>query len=828
MIGALALAVAAALPVAIPAPESREDGWVAVGRQQPAAEPADGYLVELPGAGEEITEADLSWLLELAAGGVPVVGVAAAPPSELLPYLDGFLPWPSPPGDALGDLVRSLAGAALVVRVADVAGAVTALAAGAVAVVLFDPPPDLGTALTGLLPDRYAARWQEEVLPTAMRESDLATVVGLPAGFPGGLVVLSGVWHGDGEILSAAGRETVLPSRVGGDTGFVVPEELLDGGLLVVDRPGTAMREVVGVAGERIWRVEEILARHHRAVVRQMRALPRWQARQRLVVRVWIAELGRSLEVTLAGPVFAESGGAADWEITEAWLEGVRWKPEDLPELPLLEPRRPPVPPLAVRLQTGFTYRLVGRDPFEGRSAFLLQFQGSGSEGEARRGRAWIDEETFGLLGLEEIGERLPGEVQSSRSLTRLALRVEGDDTFWLPVSVAADDLVAAFGRTVTVRREVTLWDHVLAPDFFERDLQSAHAGPRPMLRETAAGIVPLVPDGMGGRIPGPAPRPRQRFLLAGAVFDPGFAFPVPLGGLQIQDFNYRGRGEQLRLLLAGVVNDGAWASRPGNLELTARGFVQLLPLASTYYLAGREQPEQELELRRQRLGAGIATSRGPFRLALDLGVDRWDFSTSDNTGTAFTLPRDTWEGTLRFQIDTVVNGTTFALGAETGHRFQWHPWGLDAAEDRGRTWRRARLLVLRETTPFPLVRTRVEGELWIGSDLDRFSAPAPARFGDLRLRGIATGRVVPDALAVVRGGIAVPLSPRLRGEAAVDLGWVRDRRAGYHARPLAGVELGFTAPGPWGSLLQGTVGYPITTPGPRGLTAQVILLRGL
>lgn len=828
VIGGLFLAVAAVLPPVVSLPGEAAGRWEVVEWGRAPEAPAAGYLVVLPPLGASIGADDLVRLVEMGAGGAVVVGVAATPPPELLPYLDGFLPEPRPDRGSLAGLIHSLAGVPLVLRAADLAEAVDVLAAGATAVILAEPLAELERELTGLLPDRDGAGWSGGALPTALRDCDLATVVGIPGEFPGAGVVLSGHWYDRAMVISAGGRYLVEPVRVPGGTVYEVPAVGAAGALLVVSRPVDPPRERVGVVGERPWRTEEVLARHHRSAIRQSRLLPRWRAHQQLLVRVWIGELSRSLEVLLGGAVHVEHGLGADWEVSEAWVEGVAWPPAELPELPLLEPRRPPVPPLAVQLETGFTYGLQGRDSLLGRDAFVVSFEGRGPEGERRGGRAWLDAETFGLMALEEVAEHLPGEVRSSRSLTQLRPFRLGSEIAWLPVAVAADDLVAAFGRTVTVRREARLTGHDLEADGFDASLGAAHASALPMFRETEAGVVPLVPDGLGGRTPGGPARGRQRMLLAGVLVDPGFGAPIPMGGLQVHDFNFRGRGEHLRLLLAGVVNDGAWSAPRGAMEVTARGFVQALPLTSSAYRDGREQREEELGIRRQRFGGGLAGSRGSFRLALDLGLEHWDFSATGRTGAAFIVPRDTWEGVGRLHLDTIVAGITVSLTGETGHRIRWHPWGWERSEEGGQTWRRARVMVTREYAPVPLVRTRWEGEFWVGTGLDRFSAPAPARFGDVRVRGIAAGRVIPDALLVLRGGLAFPLGPRRRVELGADLGWVRDRRAGYHARPLAGVGLGVTARGPWGSLLQCSLEYPITTPGHRGLMAQLMVLRPL
>jgi len=135
---------------------------------------------------------------------------------------------------------------------------------------------------------------------------------------------------------------------------------------------------------------------------------------------------------------------------------------------------------------------------------------------------------------------------------------------------------------------------------------------------------------------------------------------------------------------------------------------------------------------------------------------------------------------------------------------------------------------VVWERSLFPLARLHLDGELWAGSNLDRFSAPSPARFGGVRIVGIASNQVVPDRLAVTRASLALPLSARVRGQVELGLGWARDPRSGYSARPLSGVGLGLNVPGPWGTLLQGSIGFPLATPGPHTPTFELFLLRPL
>ena len=826
----LLLAVTSALPPVIADPRLGTSDWQLVRGDEPLPPPgAAGYFLVLPPPPAEPDQRWLEAAVALATRRVPVVAIGAVPPAAaVLPYLDGFAPEPPPQPAALSELQGRVGGIPVVVAVADPEAAVTALASGASAVLIGHPDPAWAGALVGLLPEPQPARVGARELATAMRPADLATVVGLPAGFPGGAVVLPGQWYGTATLL-ADGRHAVTLQKSGEGATAALPP-LPDGGVLVAARPADegAAFENVEVSGERSPSAAEVLARHQRAAVRQERMAPRWSGEQRLLVRVWVAELSRSFEVARAGPAFWEHGVGTDWEITRAWVDGVSWSPDHLPDLPLLEARHAPVLPLTLRLQSSYRYGLAGVEQRQGRRCYALTFRDERPGGPARHGTAYIDAATFGLVELDEAAEGLPGEVRATRAVTSYRAVERGGDTLWLPVKLVADDLLSVFGGSATVHRELELSDLVIDPPGFAPDRAAAYARDHRMLRDTPAGVVALVPDGRGGRIPGGTASPSQRFLIAGAAYDPGFSIPVPYGGLQIQDFDFRRRGEQLRLLVAGVVNDAAFSVRRGAADLSLRAFVQLLPFSNSLYLGGREQKGQAVKVQRQSVGAGIATSVGVVRALLDVGINRWDFSRDDTTAANFVRPPGTFEPTVRLQGEAALGAVTASLMGEAGWRADWRAWGLDGGEAVRPSWQRGRLLVVYEKALFPLAKLHLDAEVWAGHDLDRFSAPSPSRFGGVHIRGIASGRVLPERLGVVRVSLALPLSPMIRAEAGVDAGWVHDITGQYHAQPLAGAALGITSPGPWGTLVQGSVGYPLATPGPRRPTVELFLLRPL
>lgn len=823
---ALLLAASLALPPVVADPRQGPSDYCLAGNE-PDRRPA-GVLVPLSADPARVNQHLLETLVAWSARGVPVLSLGGMPPAPLLPYLDGAILEPAPPLSLLPDLRRQLGGLPVLLPAADAAQAVAALAAGAAGVMMPVPPARWREELGGLVEEAKPAQVAGEPLATALRTADLATVVGLPAGFAGGEVVLPSDWYASARLVSRETVELGLVRRAG--TARVAVPAAPEGGLVVVRRPasGGGPVELVDVAGARLPSAAEVLARHQRTVAWQERIVRRWRAVQRLLVRVYVTELSRSFEVVLEGPVFHAVGVGTDWEITRAWVDGVAWDPDDLPDLPLLEPQRPPVPPLALRVEPSWRYELVGVAERGGRPCYALAFRDAGGEGATRGGTAFIDTESFALVELEERAEKLPGEVRATQSVSTLAPVMVGEEAVWLPRRVVADDLLAVFGGAATVHRELTLADFVGEPEDFETQRAAAYARSHRMLRDAPDGVVPLLPDGKGGRTVGSGHQVSQRFVLAGVLWDPGLEFPVPFGGLQIQDFDFRGRGEHLRALVAGVVNDAAWSRPGGSVEMTARAFLQLYPFSSSVWVAGEEREGEKVAVLRQRLGIGMARTVGATRVLLDLGVDRWDFRRTEDTAVAFVLPRDTFEGIARLETQTVVGATAVTLAGEAGRRADWEAWGMHAEHAPQRSWRRGQIGIVRETTPFPLAKLNLRAQLLAGSNLDRFSAPSPGRFGGVQVRGIASARVTPERLALVGGSLALPVGPRLRVEVGADAAWAWEERSGYDGRSLAGIGVGISAKGPWQTILEASVSYPVSTPGDRGVAFELFLLRPL
>src|SRR5207245_2719833 len=98
--------------------------------------------------------------------------------------------------------------------------------------------------------------------------------------------------------------------------------------------------------------------------------------------------------------------------------------------------------------------------------------------------------------------------------------------------------------------------DVALNPEAFEGQRREARAGNGIMYRDTEQGVRFLVKRGEG-RVVSNQLTTSTRALALGAQIDPSFDFPLPLGGLDIIDFNFLDKNLQFALLFAGVFAAG-------------------------------------------------------------------------------------------------------------------------------------------------------------------------------------------------------------------------------------------------------------------------------
>lgn len=813
----LALALTTAVPVTIPDPRLGPSPWAVVDltlSEEPPA--ASGYLVAVP---PNVDDSWLERLVALAGLGVPVVGLALPGNETVLPYLDGVVV--GSPEEA--EAVRRCCPATTLVGEALTPAQALAMLRWGVSVFLVPDQPWWAREVGGAFAELQMARWEGQELPTAGHPQDLSVLVALPPGFTGGEIELASDWVENTATLLKDGEEGRLPVTIRGGKARVHLPRLPEGGLLRFFRPlPPGGPQQVEVTARRELTLGEILARHHRQVALQNRLVSNFKGWQRLRLLVRVGELDRTFELELAGPVFFTADLGRDWELREARVNGAAWPVEDLPELPLIQPKTPPVPPLSLELTPSYLYQLLGPGQWEGRAVYVLAYEGE--EGATRRwGRAYVDAGSFGLVALEAWQQSPNQEVRRSRTLTRNRFLELQGLPLWLPWKVEADDAVASFGGAATVHRELSLENLQLNDPEVVRKRAEAWQSPRPMLRERRGEVVFLEREGALSRREATSPRKRQSFLLAGAFWDGSLSYPLPLLGYQLLDFSWRGN-QQLRLFFAGVVNDLAW-SRPGTWEPKLQAFVQLVPFTESRWRGETEVKSEELYLWRQKLRLGFTRQLSAFRLGAELGADFLHFSRTSHTDPAFRLPKSTVEPAVTFQV--LWQRGTLSAGAqwEGGKRLSWRRWGFE--EHVEPTFSRGGVFARYDKTPWPLVKFSLGFDLATSQGADRFSRFSLGGLGStFGFLGVAGGRVHADGFGVIKASVALPVAGGKRVELSASAGWYRAQEEGRKAAPLSGLGVAFTTRGPWGTVVQGSLAMPLVAPGRNQPVVQVLLLR--
>ncbi|MDX1384479.1 MAG: hypothetical protein R3190_12580 [Thermoanaerobaculia bacterium] len=107
------------------------------------------------------------------------------------------------------------------------------------------------------------------------------------------------------------------------------------------------LEDQLTVAGERQMPVEEILSRLQAFEDDQSRRIRHYQATNTSHLRFQLQSTA-TLETTFRGPFFFERGKGYDWAWEEFLINGVRWRSQRIPRIPLIQPERAAAQPLEI------------------------------------------------------------------------------------------------------------------------------------------------------------------------------------------------------------------------------------------------------------------------------------------------------------------------------------------------------------------------------------------------------------------------------------------------------------------------------------------------
>jgi len=194
-----------------------------------------------------------------------------------------------------------------------------------------------------------------------------------------------------------------------------------------------AVTERSDVTGRTELSVGEIVARHQQARAADDRALERHVVLARMEQHFRPTTTDPGFDVVSENRFFSDRGGV-EWEELSFSVNGTKWG-ADRPAFPLLQPEKVLSPPLDLRLDADYRYRLDGTETVDGAACYVVRFTpDSLAAGKSLyRGTVWIDRETFRRRKLQAEGKRIEsaadGDDGASIHRRKQELRLHTADT---------------------------------------------------------------------------------------------------------------------------------------------------------------------------------------------------------------------------------------------------------------------------------------------------------------------------------------------------------------------------------------------------------------
>jgi hypothetical protein len=602
------------------------------------------------------------------------------------------------------------------------------------------------------------------------------------------------------------------------------------------------VEEKVNVATEREMPVEEILRRLQAFEDAQDRKLDHYQAINTTHLRFQPAAGSQTFEATLQGPFFVGDTTGSDWAWQTLYVNGVKWRSKSIPEIPLVQPEKAAALPLQIHFTKQYRYRLRGTDKVDGRDAWVVDFApaGPGEPGKLYQGTVWVDRQIYARLKTRAVQVGLEGEVISNEeTMTYTPIDANGQPAPWsgesfvLPLRIVAQQILSVVNATTVVERETELTEvRVNAADFDEKRKQIADTDVT-MVRDTDKGLRYLVKeDGAQERVVKEGFDTNKLFLAGGVFYDDALDYPLPLGGVNYFDFNFRNTGKQVNIFFAGALLT-ANAAEPrlfgSKFDLGAQLFALAIPFSDTLYRNGDEVPDEEVNLRTGSFGLKLGRPLGNFiKVGLDYDVLFLNYGSTDNTADGFVPPSDNQTHSLEGTFSFSRGGYGFSTHYGVSRRSEWDPWGFPGnpdynADNQDFTRYGARLSKNWYLPRFQKIGAEVD--YVSGSHLDRFNKYQFGFFGSTRVHGYQSNRVRAEEALAVHGTYGFEVGELLRLDAVADAAWATDEASGLDNELLGGVGLAGTFVGPWQTVVNLDVGVPVAGPDD-GFVLYIVFLK--
>lgn len=629
------------------------------------------------------------------------------------------------------------------------------------------------------------------------------------------------------------------------DAGLAVPIETGPVALVRLERASAAelegVAEEVEVAGERQIPVEEILRRLQAFEDGQARKLRHYQARNTMHLRFQLGSGVETIEASYAGRFFFERDQGFDWAWDDFFFNGVRWRGDKPPEIPLIQPEKAAALPLEILFTKEYDYRLRGTAQVAGRDCWVIDFQPLAVETgrSLYQGTVWVDREIHARVQTRALQLGLEGDVLSNEETVYFTpVDAEGQAAPWsaesyvLPTRVVSNQLLSLLNTATQLEQETILTDLRLNGSDFADAREAVRSSDATMVRDTEAGLRYLVQGEDGARVVQETFDTDRLFVAGGVFYDDSVDFPVPLAGVNYLSLDFRDTGNQVNALFAGPLltanlADPSFLGSRWDAGINVFGF--FLATGNEQFRGGVENPAEEIENRRARVAMFLGHPLGNYT-KLDLTyAARWDdYGRASDTADDLVLPQDTLTHTFQTELTYTRNGWRGRLAGSLNRRDDWAFWGLpgntefDLEQEEYTRWS----VSLAKTWWLPkFTKLGVEVEHLNGSDLDRFSKFDFGLFGDADVAGYPNGLVRAEEADGLHVTYGLNLGEVFRVEVVGDAVWATDEVSGLDRELLAGIGFEGTLMGPWRTIVNFEIGFAVDGPSD-DFAARIVFLK--
>jgi hypothetical protein len=580
--------------------------------------------------------------------------------------------------------------------------------------------------------------------------------------------------------------------------------------------------------------VEEIIAHWQQNREAQKQKLENYLASSFMSLHFESTNLGPGFDVSMQLEQFFSRDGQMELAQKQFYINGVKFGNNHEFPLPQIEPEKVMTQPLELKINERYAYKLLGTEKVNEAMCYVVGVEPKVQDEALYSGKIWIDGTTF-----REVKQYLNQRGVKSNVLVNVEtqnfqlVRDDKGNQFNLLRSISAQQLLNAAGRDFVLQRTVQFSDYVINTPRFSSAFTAEHNSDDPMYRDTDQGLRSLRKKG-GERVLVDQSVKRIRALVAGAMYGGTFNFPIPFLGISTVDFDFHQTGAQLSTFFAGpiLISDLSKQFRP-KFRLALDVALSGLPGENRIYGNNTELVQGDVWTWEQTIGL-----RASWQPTTHLSVTASTYFAYDNflrTNQAvetYELPRNGLNVLPGVEVKYNRRGYVFDAQGTRGERIDWRPFGCAslAPPPAGcgslslNPPPQNALLIHRPQNAFTLYDADINKDYyigkftkggwdfsyWGGNQLDRFSRYFPSFLATPRLHGIPPGTDSFDAIAMADVHYGFNVMDLVKVDGMYAYARARNLDESLQFRKFDGLELNFNTPGPWNTLLQGTVSYAL------------------